>query len=262
MRILIVTQYFWPESFRINDLALGLLERGHQVTVLTGIPNYPGGELFDGYGFFNTSEDYCGVRIRRVPLIPRGRGGSFRLILNYLSFALTATVVGPLLCREAYDRIFVFEPSPVTVGIPAVFLKKLKKAPMLFWVQDLWPESLIATGAVRSKAIVSLVGHIVKFIYRHCDLILIQAKAFCGPVAQQGGSEEKIRYFPNAAENLYGSPIFSAELPPLPEGFRILFAGNIGAAQDFETIIAAAENVKDPPDIKWIIIGDGRMRAW
>lgn len=263
MHILIVTQYFWPENFRINDLALGLLERGHQVTVLTGSPNYPDGSFFEGYGLFNKQQDYHGVKVLRVPLIPRGKGGGLRLALNYISFALTASSAGPLLCRGKIDQIFVFEPSPITVGIPALILKKFKSAPVLFWVQDLWPESLSATGAVKSEKVLSLVSRLVKFIYQRCDRILIQAKTFSDSIQQQGGEKNRIYYFPNSAECLFTSPeTASAPVTPLPEGFKIMFAGNIGAAQDFETIIAAAEKLQSRKDIHWIIVGDGRMRSW
>lgn len=263
MHILIVTQYFWPENFRINDLALGLLERGHQVTVLTGVPNYPDGSFFEGYGYFNKQQDYYGVKVLRVPLIPRGKGGGLRLALNYISFAAAASIAGPVLCRGKFDLIFVFEPSPITVGIPAVILKKLTSTPILFWVQDLWPESLAATGAVKSQAILALVARLVTFIYQRCDRILIQARSFFDPVVRQGGEKDKIYYFPNAAESMLTTPSRALiEIPPLPEGFKIMFAGNIGAAQDFETIIAAAHLLQRYSDIHWIIVGDGRMRGW
>lgn len=263
MHILIVTQYFWPETFRINDLALGLLERGHQVTVLTGVPNYPNGAFFDGYGYINKREDYHGVKVIRVPLLPRGKAGGVQLALNYFSFALTATILAPFLCRGKFDQIFVFEPSPITVGIPALLMKKLKSAPMLFWVQDLWPESLSATGAVKSKALLALVALLVKFIYQRCDKILIQSKSFFSSIQQLTGETEQIVYFPNSAESLFLTHLSAATpIPSLPEGFKIMFAGNIGAAQDFETIVAAAEKLRRHNDIHWIIIGDGRIRGW
>ncbi len=263
MHILIVTQYFWPENFRINDLSLGLLQRGHQVTVLTGVPNYPEGSFFSGYGYFNKQQDYQGVKVLRVPLFPRGNGGGVRLALNYISFALAASTLGTLLCRGRFDQILVYEPSPITVGIPALILKKLKSAPVLFWVQDLWPESLSATGAVRSKKVLDLVACLVKFIYRRCDRILIQANSFFDSVLQQGGAKDRIFYFPNSAESLFTMPVPNCiQIPQLPDGFKILFAGNIGVAQDFETIIAAAERMQCHKDIKWIIVGDGRVRGW
>jgi colanic acid biosynthesis glycosyl transferase WcaI len=266
VKILIVTQYFWPESFRINDLALGLRDRGHEVTVYTGKPNYPEGRFFPGYGFFGrTTEDYHGVRVIRAPLIPRGEGGPLELILNYLSFAAFGSLLAPFRCAGAYDVIFVYEPSPVTVGLPALVLKWVKRAPILFWVQDLWPESLSATGAVKSRWITRLVDRLVRFIYRHCDLILVQSQAFMSYVQAQGVPENKIRYYPNSAEALYQPVAIDAqafEHRLLPQGFRVMFAGNIGAAQDFETIITAAERLRDTSDIHWIIVGDGRLYDW
>lgn len=264
MKVLIVSQYFWPENFRINDLAAGLVERGHEVTVLTGIPNYPDGKFYSGYSLFrNRRENYKGVTVLRVPLIPRGNGGGLRLILNYISFAISASIIGPICCKGKYDLIFVFQMSPVTMGIPAIVLKKLYKIPIFFWVQDLWPESLAATGSIKSKFILSAVGKVVTFIYRRCDWILIQSRTFFDSIVHQGGEADRILYFPNSAEKIFSTgPSPLENMPILPKGFKIMFAGNIGAAQDFETIISAAEGLKSYKDIQWIIIGDGRMRGW
>ncbi len=266
MNILIVTQYFWPENFRINDVALGLKEKGHTVTVLTGQPNYPGGRFFPGYGLVTkTEEQYEGIRILRVPLIPRGNGGPLRLFGNFCSFALSASLLGPWRCHDTYDVILVFEPSPVTVGIPAVVLKKLWGTPILFWVQDLWPESLSATGATESKWILRRVESMVRWIYRHCDKILVQSEAFRGPIERLGVIRENIAYFPNSAEAFYRPVSFdgeTSEYDKLPRGFRVMFGGNIGKAQGFETIVGAAELLKDLTDIHWIIVGDGRMFSW
>src|SRR3990172_8042707 len=266
MRILIVSQYFWPESFRINDLALGLRDKGHRVTVLTGKPNYPEGHFFHSYGFFKRSREYYGgVEVIRVPLLPRGRGGGLRLALNYLSFALFASAIAPFQCRGHFDVIFVFEPSPITVGLPALLFKKIKNAPVMFWVQDLWPESLSATGAVRSTWLLKLIEVLVNFIYQRCDRILIQSKAFSQSLKKHGADPHRILYFPNSAEDLYKPVALSEDAPEracMPAGFRIMFAGNIGSSQDFLTILDAAEKLKGFPDIHWIIIGDGRMRPW
>ncbi len=266
MNILIITQYFWPESFRINDLVRGLMERGHEVTVLTGKPNYPGGAFFPGYGLLGrASEDYHGARVRRVPLVPRGRGGALPLALNYLSFACSATLLGPFLCRGRYDAILVYEPSPITVGLPALWLKRLRRAPILFWVQDLWPESLSATGAVRSPTVLAWVEKLVRLIYDGCDRILAQSRAFFAPIEALGVSRERILYYPNSAEALYrplrATPDARVQAG-LPSGFVVMFAGNIGAAQDFGTILAAAEQLKAQADIHWAIVGDGRMLPW
>jgi glycosyltransferase involved in cell wall biosynthesis len=266
MNILIVTQYFWPEYFPINDLARGLFERGHQVTVLTGIPNYPKGRFFTGHGFFkNTRQDYHGVQVIRAPLLPRGNGGGLRLAINFLSFALSGSILAPYLCRGTYDVIFVYEPSPITVGLPAIVLKKIKSAPIFFWMQDLWPESLSATGAVNSKIILKMVESLVRFICLRCERILIQSRAFSSPVQRLGVNSKRILYYPNSAEELYQPIKLDAAAPErslMPAGFRIIYAGNIGAAQDFATILGAAEKLKNYADIHWIILGDGRMRPW
>jgi colanic acid biosynthesis glycosyl transferase WcaI len=266
LKVLVVTQYFWPESFRINDLVLGLKERGHDMTVLTGVPNYPRGTIFPGYGILSpATETYQGVAVCRVPLCPRGTGQGWRLAVNYFSFALSASVFGPLRLRGAFDAIVVYEPSPITVGIPAIVVKWLKGAPILFWVQDLWPESLSATGAVKSKWMLNSVANLVRFIYDRCDRVLVQSKAFTAPIENLGTSAEKILYFPNSAEDLYRPMQLALDAPEretMPQGFRVMFAGNIGAAQDFETILEAAEKLKTNADIHWVILGDGRMRGW
>jgi colanic acid biosynthesis glycosyl transferase WcaI len=266
MKILIVTQYFWPETVPINDVAWGLAERENEVTVLTGVPNYPAGYFPPGYGVFKrTRQKHRGVRIVRVPLIPRGGGQRWRLALNYVSFTLAACLLGPLRCRGAFDLIFAFQMSPVTLGVPAILLKRAKRAPLMFWVQDLWPESLSASGAVSSPWLLKRVGQLVRFIYRHCDSILVQSRTFAPRVEAMGADPARVRYFPNWAEALYrpislerGAP----EREEMPEGFKVVFAGNIGAIQSFETILGAAARLKDHPEIHWVILGDGRMRPW
>jgi glycosyltransferase involved in cell wall biosynthesis len=266
MRVLVLTQYFWPESFRINDVVQGLAERGHEVTVYTGMPNYPAGRYFAGYGFFGPLRDRMGaVPVRRAPLVARGDGGRLRMLLNYASHAFFATLLAPWLARERFDAILVYEPSPITIGIPARALRALKRAPVLFWVQDLWPESLAATGAVRNSALLGAAAALVRWIYRGCDRVLVQSLAFIPSLEAQGVPRGRIRYLPNSAEAFYRrvSPSADdAEARELPAGFRVMFAGNIGAAQDFVTILGAAELLRAHGDIHWVIVGDGRMRPW
>jgi len=266
LRILIVSQYFWPENFRINDLALGLKEIGHEVKILTGIPNYPGGNIFDGYSFFKPfKEIFEGISVFRVPLIPRGNGTRIRLVLNYLSFVFFSCLLGPFHRLGPIDLIFIYEPSPITVCLPALLLKKFKSASVMFWMQDLWPESLSATGAVRSKKILKIVDILVRFIYRRCDRILVQSRAFFQPIKRQGGDLSRSLYFPNSAEELY-QPVMiekdALERAIMPEEFCVTFAGNIGAAQDFGTILSAAELLKSHAEINWVIIGNGRKFLW
>ncbi|HEX6266714.1 MAG TPA: glycosyltransferase family 4 protein [Burkholderiales bacterium] len=266
MRILLLSQYFWPENFLINDVVAGLVERGHEVLVYTGLPNYPAGRYFDGYGASGPfRQQYRGAQVRRVPLVPRGGGGALRLVLNYLSFAGLATLLAPVVARGRFDVILVYEPSPMTIGIPARALRVLERAPLAFWVQDLWPESLSATGSVRNRAILRLVEALIRWIYRGCDLVLVQSEAFIPSVEAHGVPRGRIRYLPNSADALYRrvpAAADDAEASELPRGFRLMYAGNIGAAQDFPTILAAAERLRAREDIQWIVLGDGRMRPW
>jgi len=266
MHVLIVTQYFWPEDFRINDLALGLQERGHIVEVLTGLPNYPSGSFFPNYGWCGPyRDDFHGIPVWRSPLIPRGNASGWRLALNYLSFALLACLRGFLTCHRSFDVILVFEVSPVTVGIPARAMKALTGAKLFFWVLDLWPESLAATGAVHSKWILNWAGRLTRWIYRRCDRILVSSQAFRKSIASYGAEDNRIRYFPNSAEVLYRPVSLPADTPEhvlIPPGFRVMFAGNIGKSQDFETILAAAELTRAQSNIQWVILGDGRNRSW
>jgi colanic acid biosynthesis glycosyl transferase WcaI len=266
LKVLILTQYFWPESFRINDLAVALADRGHAVTVLTGMPNYPDGRYFEGYGPFRpVRQEFGGARVLRVPLLSRGGSRGLRLALNYLSFTLSASALGPLRCRGTFDVLFVFEPSPILVGLPAIVLRRLKRVPLLFWVQDLWPESLRATGVVTSPALLRAVAAIARFIYRRCDRVLVQSRGFVAPVVATGADPRRVLYLPNWAESLYRPVDLEPDAPEraeVPAGFRVLFAGNIGAAQSFETILDAAHRLREVPDIHWVVLGEGHRREW
>lgn len=265
MRLLIVTQYFWPENFRINDLVAELVRRGHQVTVLTGVPNYPDGEVFAQYRKDPDSfSRYEGAEIVRVPMLPR-KTGSFRLMLNYLTFAIGASVAGLWKLRGGkFDAVFAYEPSPVTVGIPAAVMRAAKCAPMAFWVQDLWPETLEAIGVIRSPTILSMVGKLVSWIYGRCDLILAQSHSFIPQIRKYAPARARVEYFPGWAESLFEmrEAVPASEVPVKPGSFNVMFAGNIGAAQDFPAILAAANALRNEPLIRWLIVGDGRVGPW
>lgn len=265
MKILVVSQYFWPENFRINDLVVGLVNRGNDVTVLTGYPNYPEGKIFPEFKS-NAKQygEYRGARVVRVPLFPRGVG-SFRLILNYLSFAVSASIFGPWIFKgKKFDVIFVCQLSPVTVGIPAAVLRKFKSAPIVFWILDLWPESLRAVGVVRSPTLLKVVGYLVSFIYMQCDLILAQSKSFIPEVRNYCSSNRWIEYFPSWSESAFdfATTVPAPEIPIALGVFSVMFAGNIGDAQDFPAILQAAEALRNDRRIRWLVVGDGRAAAW
>ncbi|MBT0962324.1 glycosyltransferase family 4 protein [Denitromonas iodatirespirans] len=262
MKLLVVSQYFAPENFRINDLVAGMVARGHQVTVLTGQPNYPQGQFFTGYGWHGPrDETLCGAEVVRVPLMPRGAGGGLRLMLNYLSFVVTGIWGALFRLRGDFDAIFVFEVSPVTVGIPAMVASRRFRAPVLFWVLDLWPESLEATGAIRHRGALALVGHGVRWIYQRCARVLVASQAFMPSVVEFGTHPADVRYFPNWVEGDYRAEA-DCELPALPAGFLVIFAGNLGAAQDLPAVLRAAAATRDLTDVHWVFAGDGRMAGW
>jgi len=183
---------------------------------------------------------------------------------NYWSFVFWGCLLGPWLLRgRRFDAIFVFETSPITSAIPALLLKRLKRARLLMWVLDLWPDTLSAIGVVRSPRLLSGVGRLVAWIYRHCDLILAQSKGFFEPIAKWSHAPEKTRYFPQWAEADFDAPALAraqpaAEMAPHRGHTTIMFAGNIGEAQDMPAILRAAEQLKDRKEIRWLLVGDGR----
>ena len=267
MRLLILSQYFWPETFIINDLARLLADRQVEVTVLTGKPNYPGGKVLDGYKSHGVQREHVGdVEVIRLPLVPRGRGSSARLTINYLSFIASASLIGPFALRgRSFDAVFVYGTSPLLKALAAIVLAGLKKAPLIVWVQDLWPESLSATGHVRNRTVLAIVGALVRAIYRRADLILVQSRAFHDPVAVYSDHPDKIRYYPN----LYESPAPGALVPAveslverLGQSFSVVFAGNIGTAQSPETILEAARLLKPDRDITIVLVGSGSRDRW
>lgn len=267
MKILFVCQYFYPEIFRGNDIAFDWAARGENVTVITAVPNYPSGKFFDGYGLFRRRNELVrGVQVIRVPVVPRGKGGPIRLMLNYFSFVITASVYCFYLAFvQKFDFVFVQQLSPVTMALPALIVKKLQRIPLYIWILDLWPESLSAAGGIKNKYILIFFKFIVRTIYNNSSKLLISSKGFSKSISKQGNYTNKIIYFPNWAEEVFestASPDKNINLPPLPDGFLIMFAGNIGEAQDFDNIMKAALLLKSNQFIKFIIIGDGRKKEW
>jgi glycosyltransferase involved in cell wall biosynthesis len=268
MRLLVWTQYFWPETFRINDVVAALVRRGLAVTVLTGKPNYPDGEFFPGYHASGTKrEAFAGARVVRIPMLARGMRSAVRLTFNYVSFILSGYLVAPLaLRRDKFDAVLVYAPSPLLQAMPAVFTAFVKKAPLFVWVQDLWPEALLATGYVRNPLLLRLVERLIRHIYRRADVILIQSQAFRQPVERLTDDPGKIRFLPHAAN----APDFS--VPPSHEAldlagrmkstFAVAFAGNIGQAQSMETVVEAAALLRERDDITVFIIGSGSRLDW
>ena len=264
VRILIVSQYFWPESFRTNEVVQSLRNLGYQVEVLTGQPNYPDGVLQQGYSaasFFTEVHD--NLTIHRVPLVPRGRGSAFRLILNYLSFIVFASVIGPWLLRgRRCDVILVFGLSPILQVIPAIWLAWIKGAKLVTWVQDLWPESLSATGFVRNQKLLFAVSVVVSWIYRKNNLLLVQSRAFVVPVVAMAGSTP-VLYHPNPGELAFSMAGVGKDAPlQLELGFNVVFAGNLGTVQALDTLLAAAQLLRKEEEVRFVLVGSGSRSAW
>ncbi len=269
MRVLIVSQYFWPESFIINELVKTLSHQGNYVRVLTGKPNYPDGQIFAGYQERGCSSETFvpGVNIFRAPLRPRRGGGGKNLAFNYLSFVINGLRYFPRAVKgETYDVILAIGLSPITSVIPAILLKKQLKIPLAVWIQDLWPESLSATGFITNRFVLHLMGRLVRWIYMFTDMLLVQSQSF-RKVVSKYASEEKIVYYPNSYLEIISDHDNDALIPrdlllELERNFCLVFAGNLGTAQSIETLLKASERLTHLSGCKIILIGSGSMSGW
>lgn len=257
MKILIVTQYFWPEEFRINDICEGLKNQGHEVEIFTGMPNYPKGKLYKGYSFFGPyREEYKGMKVVRFPIIPRGKSGGLNMVLNYLSFMINGSIrIIPILFKK-YDRVFMFQTSPITAAIPAILYSKVRRVKSYIYIQDLWPETFYSIVPINNEKLKKAFKAICTKIYKKFTTILISSKGYEDILVESGIDRNKIVYFPQWAEDLYSCKENLKEKSE-DKQFNVTFAGNIGKAQSVDTIIKAAELAKDIKEIKWNILGDG-----
>ena len=261
MKILVISQYFYPENFRINDLVFSLQKRGHQIEVLTGKPNYPKGDYFKGYSWDGPKqEEIEGIKVQRANLILRKKGGGIRLFLNYFSFVFFG-LFKILKFKGDFEKVFIYAPSPITVGILGIIAAKKFNCKSYLWVHDLWPESVRVAGGIKSGFALGLVNQMTKLIYRFTDLLLVQSPEFKNYILNQGVRENKIIYYPYYAEDFYKVvERDKSYLSHFPKGFNLLFAGNIGVAQSFDTIVNAFEKLKKY-DINLVVLGDGRYKS-
>ncbi len=267
MRILLLSQYYWPENFLINSLVPLLVARGVELTVLTGKPNYPDGLIFEGYRAGGRQrEQRDGTTILRLPIVARGRRSRIRLALNYLSFIISGILFGrSLVGNDEYDLVFVYAPSPLLQALPAIWLARRRQVPLVVWVQDLWPESLSAAGGIKNQWLLGAVARIVRLIYRACDRILVQSRAFVAPVAALTDNPGKIHYYPNlykTSSERHASQRAMALVKELQTYFSVVFAGNLGNAQGLDTIVEAARELLPYPEVRIVLVGSGSMDAW
>lgn len=269
-KILFVCQYFYPETFRGNDIAFHLAEEGHDVHVVTGIPNYPKGKFFPGYGLFKKRHEVInGVRVTRLPLVPRGEDNKIMLMLNFFSFFIVGWfwMLFHALWHK-YDLAFCQQLSPVMMSSPAVLYKKMRHVPLYTWVLDLWPESLTAAGGINNKYILGFFNLFVKSEYKNSDKILTSSKSFDQSILKYGDYKDKVIYYPqwsDGASNVFGLNFALPEkLKELSSNgdFIVMFAGAVGEAHGMECNMQAALKTKEYKNIKWVIVGDGRRLDW
>lgn len=262
-QLLVISQYFYPERFRVNDLCAQWIKRGYEVTVITGIPNYPRGKFYSGYGLLRKRyEVWQGVKIVRLPLIPRGKS-ALTLILNYLSFVVSGFIWQRITKLQA-DYVFIYEISPMTQALPGVWYGKRRKIPCYLYAADLWPENVEYTAGIQSRVILWGIGKMVDYIYRRCDRIFTPSRSALQVIKARGVDSEKLEYWPQHAESFY-HPVPREEIKSsliFRDGsFHVIFAGNIGYAQGLEVLPKTAKLLKQKHlKVRFSIVGDGRFK--
>lgn len=257
MKILIISQYFWPENFRVNELAEFFIKKNHKITVLTGVPNYPTGKIYKEYKINHKKfKRYKSIEIIRAPIIPRG-SNYFTLFLNYLSFIISCTITGIFtLKKKKYDKIFFFATSPIFSAIPAIIIGKIKKIPLSIWILDLWPETLYQYKFFKIKVIDKILRFFVKKIIKSFDVIFVQSPLFI-PKIRKLFDHKKIIFLPAWYENSYLKKKKSIKYKKIT---RIVFAGNLGEAQNLVLLIKKINELRSNIPIKFFFIGDGRCK--
>ena len=259
-RIVVISQYFYPEEFRINDLCSAWVSRGYDVTVITGIPNYPKGKFFQGYGWFKQRrDDHQGVKIHRLPILARGKG-FVRLSLNYLSFVVSGFFWAKLTKLKA-DIVFINEVSPMTQALPGIWFGRRRKIPVLLYVQDLWPENIEATIGSNRKRLLRGIDKLVRGIYRDVDTIFTSSRAYIDNIQSKGIDSKKLIYWPQYAERFY-QPASKIRDFVIPESTstKIIFTGNMGVAQGLLLLIEVA-SATSHLNVEYYLVGDGSEKA-
>lgn len=262
MKVLIITQYFWPENFRINDIVKFLKEKNIDVDVLTGYPNYPDGLLFKEFKKepLNYS-NYYGAKVFRVPVYLRRDSSKINLFINYISFIFSAIIFGYFYLRKKkYDIIFSFATSPITSSIPGIFFARINKSINLIWVLDLWPDIIKELKIIKNIFFYKFFSDFILKIYSNYNVVLVQSQSFLN-ILKDYNFNSKLEYFPAWNELDANNKIIKDSITafnPLDGKLNIVFTGNIGEAQNFDNVLAAAAILKDNEKIRWIIVGSGR----
>ena len=266
-RILVVCQHYWPETFRINEICDYFIEKGYLVDVLCGIPNYPHGKFFEGYGYFkNRKQVHNSIRIMRVFEIPRGRGSNLGIFINNISFVIASLFHIPKLLTKKYDKIFLYQLSPVMMSTVGILLGKYKKIETTMWVIDIWPDNLIIFLGLKNKLLKKIAAHISRWHYRNVDKIIALTDPMKAKLKKITHiNDESIIALPQSCEKLYEQTVPDKRLnKKFKDTFNILFTGAITPILSFDTVLRAAVILKEKKyeDIRWIIVGEGMSLSW
>ena len=261
LKILIVTQYFWPENFRINDLVYFLKNKNLEVEILTGKPNYPGGKIYEKYEKDPDSfKSFCNCNVHRVPILSRGSGSNTRLVFNYISFLISSIIYGIFKFRKKkFDYIFTFGTSPLTVALTSIILAKFCKSKTVLWVLDLWPEIIFDLGIFKNLHLKKILSKIMIFMFNRTDIILAQSKTYVKLIKAKINNNEKVFFFPSWPEIQQDNKKLDTLLPlKLDNNYlNIFFTGSVGDAQNYKNFLEIINKTKSLK-IKWYIIGGGR----
>ncbi|MCH7312336.1 glycosyltransferase family 4 protein [Acinetobacter sp. ANC 4805] len=260
MKILLLTQWFDPEpTFKGLAFARELQQQGHQVQVLTGFPNYPGGKIYDGYKLkLYQREQIDGISVLRVALYPNHDSSALKRILNYISFAFMAMLFGIFATKKA-DVIYAYHP-PLTVGLAAIFIKLFRRTPVVYDIQDMWPDTLKATGMLNNQRILNIVGRVCQLVYYFVDHIVVLCPGFKKLLNERGISDDKVSVIYNWCDEnslTQAQPIKSEYQQLLQGRFNILFAGNMGKAQSLDTILDVSMELRSESKIQFVFVGGG-----
>lgn len=252
-KLLIISQFFYPEQFPINLLASNLRKFNYKLSVITGYPTYPKFIKYKKYfKFFPSKSNYNNMKIFRIPIFPRINNSSLVLIFNYLSFILSGFIFSFfILFKKKIDYIFVYATSPLLQALVGVFLKKIKKTKLIIWVQDLWPESLEYTGYIKNRLVLFLVKKIVIYIYNQADLILAQSEKFKKNIKKITNSKVLVLYNPSKDFFMKNNTYIDKKK------LKFVYAGNIGKVQSIQNIVEVANQFKKQKNLTFEIIGSG-----
>ncbi len=259
MKLIIFTQHFWPENFRINSIVNYLSKKKaiERLSVFTAKPNYPKGKIFKGYKRFSFEKKRKNkITIYRTQIIPRNEAKTINLILNYISYVISG-LINLIKIKNNYDIAFVYCTSPIFQAIPAIIFSKLRKIPLVLWVQDLWPDSVQETGYIENKFIINIIKFFTKIIYNNSDLILVQSRQFVKPIKEL--TNTNIKVFLNPSEfNFIKKKKFTTKIN---KNKSIYYAGNIGSVQNLNNLVQFCRSTK-LKNFKIILFGEGSKKKW